>query len=239
MSRFIGGRSRKFSTFAPLAVAAIGVMPLPLMHRSIVINMQRSSVHLEQWDEFDPTFPAVREQFQKWAATCSLAQNPEMPSSLRNRAADNWRVLLAIADDLGHGEAARAAAILLCADRLDEDPGVRLLTDIRTVFLGLGTDRIASAALVEALLGLEDEVWADWRGPNDDRPPRKLNQSDMARLLRPFGIRPKTIWPAQRRPGSLSSRGYLRSQFEPAWAAYCSVPDTATQPSKIRHLRHG
>jgi hypothetical protein len=28
-----------------------------------------------------------------------------MPPMLRNRAADNWRVLLAIADDLGHGEA--------------------------------------------------------------------------------------------------------------------------------------
>src|SRR5258705_230368 len=71
LRRFIGGSPWKFSTFATLAVAAIGVMPLPLMHRSIVINMQRSSVRLEQLDELDPTFPAVREELRKWAATCS------------------------------------------------------------------------------------------------------------------------------------------------------------------------
>jgi hypothetical protein len=41
-SRFIAGRVRRYPTFAPLAVAAIGKLPLPLMHRSIVINMQRA-----------------------------------------------------------------------------------------------------------------------------------------------------------------------------------------------------
>ena len=129
-----------------------------------------------------------------------------MPPSLRNRAAGNWRILLSIADDLGHGEDARAAAIALCANRPDEDPGVILLNDIR-VFDTMGVDRISSLALVEALHAIEDGLWLDWRGPNDDRPPRKLNQSELARLLRPFGIRPKTIWPAQRRPGDKSFRG--------------------------------
>src|SRR5262245_55290192 len=42
VSRFIAGRARKFPTSSPLAVAAIGLMPLPLLHRAIVINMQRS-----------------------------------------------------------------------------------------------------------------------------------------------------------------------------------------------------
>src|SRR4029077_8340324 len=179
ISRFDRGRSRRYRTFAPLAVAAIGMMPLPLLHRSIVVNMQRASAHLERLDEDDPSFVASREQIQKWAATCSLARDPEMPPSLRNRAGDNWRVLLSIADDLGHGEDARAAAIALCANRPDEDPGVVLLTDIHTVFLAKGVDRITSAALVEALLGLDDGGWADWRGPHDDRPPRKLSHSDL------------------------------------------------------------
>ena len=34
-----------------------------------------------------------------------------------------------------------------------------LLTDIRTVFLTKGVDRISSADLVEALLGLDDGMW--------------------------------------------------------------------------------
>lgn len=108
-----------------------------------------------------------------------------MPPSLRNRAADNWRILLSIADDLGHGEDARAAAIALCANRPDEDPGVILLNDIR-VFDTMGVDRISSLALVEALHAIEDGLWLDWRGPNDDRPPRKLNQSETRPVVAPI-----------------------------------------------------
>jgi Protein of unknown function (DUF3631) len=61
-------------------------------------------------------------------------EDPDVPPTFRNRVADNWRVLLSIADSFGHGEAARAAAFALSADTLYEDPGVRLLTDIRTIF---------------------------------------------------------------------------------------------------------
>ena len=239
ISRFISGRPRKFSVFAPLAVAAIGMLPLPLMHRAVIINMQRHAkpdTPLEQLDEHDPRLAASRVEIRKWAATCTLAREPKMPPELHNRAADNWRPLLAIADDLGHGEDARAAAIAFSINRLDEDPGVILLTDIRTVFDTLGVDRITSAALVEALLAFEDSLWNDWRGLRDDRPARKLNQSELARLLRPFNIRPHVIWPANRVPGDKSFRGYLRSQFEPAWAAYCSSPVTPSQASNVIHL---
>jgi hypothetical protein len=233
--RFVDGQSRKFLVFAPLAVAAIGMLPLPLMHRAVIINMQRhaqTDAPLERLDEHDPRLAAARTEIQKWAAACTLAREPEMPPELHNRAADNWRVLLAIADDLGHGEAARAAAIALSANRLDEDAGVILLTDIRAAFDALGVDRIASATLVEALLALEDSLWHDWRGLKDDRPARKLNQSELARLLRPFDIRPRTI----RHADSKTSRGYLRDQFEAAWAAYCPAADTPTQPSNFIRL---
>jgi hypothetical protein len=240
ISRFVGGWSRRFPTFAPLAVAAIGALPLPLMHRAVVINMRRyarGETQIRRLDENDPAFAALRAEIKKWAATCSLAQDPEMPPSLHNRAADNWRVLFGIADDLGYGEAARSAADALCFNGADEDSGVVLLTDIRTVFLARGIDHVTSLALVEALLGLDDGPWNEWRGPHDDRPPRKLTQGELAQLLRPFGIRSKTIWPPQRRPGDKSRRGYLRSQFEAAWDSYCSSADTPTQSSKIRYLR--
>ena len=235
VSRFVGGWTRRFRTFAPLAIAAIGMLPLPLLHRSIVINMQRApkQARIERLDESDSAFPAVRAEIRAWAQNCSLARDPEMPSSLRNRAADNCRPLLAIADALGHGEAARTALLKLYSNRPDEDPGVSLLADIGKVFLARGVDRIGSKDLVEAMLELEDAVWAEWRGVNDDRSPHKLTQSELARLLQPFGIRSKTIWPLARKPGDRSCRGYTRDQFEAAWAAYCPTADTATQPSKI------
>jgi Protein of unknown function (DUF3631) len=232
IDRFVSGRPRRYPTFAPLAVAAIGMMPLPLLHRSIIVNMQRSSAQLERFDGDGAAFAASREQIAKWAATCSLARDLEMPPSLHNRAADNWRVLLAIADDLGHGEDARAAAVARSANRPDEDIGVTLLADIRTVFLMRGIDRIASSALIEALLELEDGQWGEYRGVNDDHPPRKLRQAELARMLRTFRIRPRTI----RLTGAKTARGYWRSQFEQAWAAYCPAGDTATQAKGIRHL---
>ena len=154
IDRFVGGWPRKFHVFAPLAISAIGTLPLPLLHRAIPINMQRPSSEnqIERLDESSPHFLASREEIKKWAATNSLARDPEMPSALRDRAADNWRILLAIADDLGHGEAARSAAIKLSPNHLYEDACVILLSDIRSVFQALGKDRIASAVLVEALL---------------------------------------------------------------------------------------
>jgi hypothetical protein len=155
-----------------------------------------------------------------------------MPSSLRNRAADNCRPLLAIADALGHGEAARTALLKLYCNRPDEDPGVLLLADIGKVFLAQGVDRIGNKDLVEAMLELEDAVWAEWRGVNDDRSPHKLTQSELAHLLQPFGIRSKTIWPLVHKPGERSCRGYSRDQFEAAWAAYCPRADTATHSSE-------
>ena len=235
INRFVGGRPQRYPTFAPLAVAAIGMLPLPLLHRAVVINMQRSGAQLRRLDETSLVFQLARQGIQKWAASCTLALEPEMPPVLRNRAADNWRVLLSIADALGHGEAARSAAVRLSANRPDEDPGVVLLADIRTVFQARGVDRIASSALVEALTGLDDGLWHEWRGPNDDRSPRNLTRGELSQLLRPFCIRPKTIWQARRRFGDRSSRGYLRSQFEAAWRCYCP-PIDPTQPRKTKEL---
>jgi hypothetical protein len=109
---------------------------------------------------------------------------------------------LSIADSFGYGEAARAAATALSADRLDEDVGVQLLIAVRTIFQAGEIDRIGSAALVEQLIGLDEGRWGEWR----------------------------------RRPGDKSSRGYVRSQFKQAWAAYCASADTPTQSSKIIRL---
>jgi hypothetical protein len=235
--RFVGGWARRYSTFAPLAIAAIGGLPLPLLHRSVVINLQRSAICLRQLDEADQAFSWARRAIQQWAASVRLEQDPAMPDALRHRAADNWRVLLAIADAFGVGEEARAAAVTLSADRPDEDEGVLLLIDIRTIFDARGVDRISTVHLLEDLLGLGDGRWAEWCGPNDDQPPRKLTAPQLARLLRRFHIRSRTVWPVQRHPDSRSSRGYLRSQFERAWASYCPKGDTTTQTSKINKLR--
>jgi hypothetical protein len=105
--RFIDGELTEFATFAPLAIAVIGkVLPLPLLHRSIKIIMERSPAELIRFDpntkpeQKEDCATVYRETFD-WARQCKLNPDPEMPAQLRNRPADNWRPLISIADACG------------------------------------------------------------------------------------------------------------------------------------------
>jgi hypothetical protein len=229
---------RRFSTFAPVAIAAIGVLPLPIMHRSLVIHMERATRQLRRFDENDQAINHAYAMIRAWARDVKLQHDPELPSELRNRPADNWRALIAIADSFGRtwGARARKAAVDFSRAYRDEDAAVTLLNDIRTVFDNLGKDRLISAKLVEELVGMEDAGWSEWRGLGDDRQPRPLSQGELARLLAPFGIRPRSIWPRRRNQDSKSRKGYLRSDFERVWRAYCDSTGTPAQPNKFTRL---
>jgi hypothetical protein len=241
--RVIDGTPRRYSTFAPVALAVIGTLPLPLVQRSVVIRMTRAdgSRQLRRFDEGDLIdLETIYAAVYRWALHIKLNTDPPMPTGVRNRAADNWRPLVGIADACSEdwGAAARKAAVAMSSGYHDEDAAVMLLGDIRQIFDERGVDRIASAVLVAALLSSDDAIWGEWRGIRDDRQPRKLSQGELARLLAPFGIRPRSIWPPRRTSGSQSAKGYLRSDFKRAWRAYCgSAAGTPAHPSSIRRLR--
>jgi hypothetical protein len=220
------GRLRRFSTHAPLLVAGIGRFPLPLMHRAVVIDMQRydGSAVLKRFTGRDPVIDYIFGRLRSWASEFKqLDTEPQLPPQLRNRQADNWRPLIAIADTFGPewGRLARDAAIELARAHQDENAGVLLLHDIRCIFDTRGVDRMFSEQVVAALNDLNDSVWCEWRGPQGDQQPRRLSQGGLAQMLMPFGIRPRTIWEPHRSPVSKSKKGYLRSQFEGAWRSYC------------------
>jgi hypothetical protein len=239
--RFINGRTQTFNLFGPLAIAAIGKLPPALVSRSIVINMQRQppGSTARRLDMNDLAFAAAREQIQRFAATCTLNPEPEMPPRLSiNRNADLWRPLIAIADALGRGEAAREAAVALCAGQPDEAAGVILLADCRTAFDQRGIDRIWTEDLVNAVVDI-NEFWGEYGGLRGKSAPHKLRKGELAGLLGLFGIRPRSVWPLNRRPGASSRKGYVRKQFEASWRAYCSPGGTPAHSSKIRHLNRG
>jgi hypothetical protein len=234
---------REFDIFAPMALAALGTLPLPLMHRSVVIEMRRASRGLKRFDARDPAtmqdLLTIHREIAQWASTARLGSDPSLPAMLRNRPADNWRPLIAIADAIGDEwpELAREAAVTLSRSRPDEDPGVTLLSNIREIFERRRIDRLPSAVMVEDLVAIEDGMWFEWRGVKDDRQPRQLSQGELAKLLTPFGIRPRTVWLVPRNSGSRS--GYYRSQFEEAWAAFCPEGHTPTQSGNISYMgRH-
>src|SRR6185295_13807346 len=93
------------------------------------------------------------------------AADPEIPDGIINRAADNWRPLLAIADVAGDPWPARArGAMQRAVEVIRNDArsvGVELLADIQAVFAELNTDRLSSARLVDELVALEGHPWAE------------------------------------------------------------------------------
>jgi Protein of unknown function (DUF3631) len=240
--RMFKGAPKKFSTFAPMTIAAIGSLPMPLMRRSIIVHMEKTAVGaLKRFDPSDDetaqTLDIVYGYVQRWVAgNPKFDLDPELPKALKNRVADNWRVLISIADCFGAtwAKIARDAAVTFAHGHHDEEAGVVLLNDIRDIFTCTNADRIASVDLVEALLDIDESGWAEYRGARDDQSPRKLSPGEMARLLRPFGIRPCSLWPAAKRRKGTSRKGYRRNQFESAWARYCEpTAGTPAQGSKI------
>src|SRR5262245_37464413 len=235
-SLFVDGKARLFPTFAPLALAAIGTLPLPLLLRSFLIRLHPSPHSLPAPDKSASDFQVAREEIFKWAGTCKLNLDPDIPSTLRNRPADNCRVLLAIADDLGCGKQARLAFVAHYSARANENILVELLTDIQTVVLLLHIARITRDDLVCELLKIEGGQWLDYCGLDGKQALHKLRGVELSRiLLDAFAIRLKNVWPqGPRLSTTKSAQGYQRAQFEQAWQSY--VQDSKTKRGNVIEL---
>jgi putative DNA primase/helicase len=219
-------KPRRFSTWAPKAVATIGALADTLEDRAVVVRLQRKprGATVERLGRRDNAeFAALRSQAARWAADDYdklVDSDPKMPD-LNDRAADNWRPLLAIADLAGGTwpKEARRAACLLSGEEQDGDIGVELLRDIRSAF-GDG-DVIRSSDLVAQLTADPERPWAEWKHG------RPLTQKQLAGLLAPFHIISLTVHP----PGQPDGKGYRRIDFEEAWAAYCPGQNISPQQS--------
>jgi putative DNA primase/helicase len=217
----------KFSTWAPTAIAMIGRLPATLEDRSLTVRMRRrrhdETVTRLRADHC-PELDELARKAARWAADNIEAlrgADPDVPRSLQNRAADNWRPLIAIADAAGGDWPARVRQIAehtaSAAEAVQTD-GALLLGDIRNIFAETQSDRLRSADIVAKLTGMEGRPWAGY-GTN-----RPLTPNSLANLLAPFGIGPQTI-----RIGTGTAKGYLRAQFEDAFNRYLP-PATLIEP---------
>src|SRR5262249_38175780 len=138
-----GRGTRRYSTWCPAAIAAIGRLPSTLEDRSIHIQMRRRRAdeaiqHLHA--DPDPLHAVLAQKCARWAKDTKALRSadPRIPSGLINRAADNWRPLLAVADLVGGDwpRRARGAAVSLSGVEVgnDQSDGVQLLGDVRDLY---------------------------------------------------------------------------------------------------------
>ena len=80
-------------------------------------------------------------------------------------------------------------------------------------------DRTSSAALVDALVELEESPWGDLWG-------KGLDTSRLARMLKPYGIKPHTV----RLPDGSTPKGYLLEDFADTWNRYLPAAATSATP---------
>lgn len=151
--------------------------------------------------------------------------HPDLPAGMINRAAEVWWALLAIAD-LAGGDwpvRARTAARALSTGgdgRDGRDVQALLLADIQDAFGE--QDTLTTAALLEALNGLEESPWgAKRRGEG-------LDARGLASLLRPHGIKPKQV-----RVSKKTLKGYHWEQFEDAVARHLPEAKQAKQAKQV------
>jgi putative DNA primase/helicase len=222
---------RQFSTWSPKCVALIGRLPATLEDRSILVSLRRRAPneHLERLrrDRIGLDLGPLRQKAVRWVRDSTAALHtaePVVSGMLNDRAADNWRPLLTIAEVAGGdwpargGRAAQTLAGLV--DEAETAPGIELLADLRELFKQLETDRLPSATIVEVLAQREDRPWSEWYG-------RPITVRGLALLLARFKVRPKVI-----RVGDETPRGYLHSDLLDAFSRYLPPrPQQAQQAS--------
>lgn len=222
-----------FKLFALVAIGAIGRVPETIEDRAIILMMRRKAPAEKRarlrTARIDGECADLRRRMHRWAmdhVERLRGVEPVIPAQLDDRASDLWEPMLAIADAAG-GEwpaRARTAALALAGERdaADDSVGVLLLRDIEALFVADGGDRLASHRIVTALGGMEGSQWSEW---GKQRKP--ITQVQLAGLLRPFRIAPRTI---KLLDGS-TPKGYHRSGFDVAFASYLG-PRPATMPPR-------
>jgi Protein of unknown function (DUF3631) len=208
---------RAFSCYAATVIALIGQLPGTLADRSIDIVLARrrpsesiTAFRLDRTEHLD----ALARQIARWAKDNRERlghDDPLLPAGLYNRAADNWRPLLAIAEAVGAEwpEKARSAAAALAGSADDEASWTELLlSDIRDTFAALNDDEIKSATLIEKLCEIVPRPWAEYGKSGKPITPNKL-----ARLLKPLGVCPHLL-------GEYRLAGYRLAQFADAFERY-------------------
>jgi hypothetical protein len=214
---------RQFCVFGAKLLLGIGRLAPTIEDRSIILSLERKPpgagvARLTRQALAD--LRQIGQRLMRWAVDhgeqIDADADPATPDALNDRQADCWRPLLHLADLAGADwpHRARQAAVGLAATDEDELP-LRLLADLRAVFVASARDALATGELLNLLQKLPDSPWPTLcRG-------RPINAHRLAKTLAPFGVRPYH---------SKNFRGYRKADFAAAWERYCPPPPPPDRP---------
>jgi putative DNA primase/helicase len=224
---------RAFDVFGPKAIGLIGNLPGTLAHRSIHVPMQRrlknEKVLRLRVERETAAMRELRSQCLRWAKdheTQLRHADPVLPEELENRQADNWRPLIAIADIAGSDWPSVARSLATSEESVDTSVGIELLEDLRSLFIAHGP-RLLSSFIVEKLGEMEHRRWPEF----DHGMP--ITASGVARLLKPFGVRPGPLFRPgeEKKPKGEAKRGYERSDLQPIFDRYLKPSTDGDAPT--------
>jgi len=225
---------RRFSTWAPMAIAMIRLPPGTILDRSLLIRLRRKlpgeRVAKLPLGFAEDNLP-LRRQALRWARDHLEPLRrmvPRLPASTNDRALDNWTPMFALAEAAGGNWPQRAIEAFHYLNQADEDEdavGPMILSDIRRVFAGRGLQRLHAQELIEGLLELEERPWAEWRHG------KPLTTTGLARLLRPYRIASRQL-----RIGHTNRNGYEWEDFRDAFARYlvADPPEPTSTPLQAK-----
>jgi hypothetical protein len=175
---------------------------------------------------------ALRSSLASWAEVAVerlQALDPEIPAELDDRAADACLALFCIADLAGGDWPERIRSACVALRRGDETAELpkpeALLACIARALDSLPEDEraISTADLLDHLAADEEAPWGF--GPEDKDRPRRL-----ARMLKPFGLRSKTV----RLADGTTPKGYVIEELEDVIRRY--LPPRSATPATTAWL---
>lgn len=227
---------RQFSTWGAKVVAMIGNLPDTLADRAIPVAMRRKLPSEQVARLRGAPYEALCQKLARWSSdhASSLGSiEPEIPAGLNDRAADNWEILLGIADRVGGRWPAKArnAALALSGDATGtESVKTMLLADMHQLLET--AESLSSSDLAKRLATIEERPWSEFGRTAKPITPRRI-----ASLLSDFGISPSkfSTHPVYG-PGT---RGYTLASIQDAYHRYVSPSASAKAPKASIHAPSG
>lgn len=226
---------QRFPVYSPVALVGLaGALPSTITTRAITVHMRRKK-RTDQAEEYRERVvqreaEPLREALASWIG--GIAEKlgevePAMPDGVANRSREIWEPLLAIADAAGGDwpKIAREACayFVRAAEQQPVTTGIRLLSDLRTVFGDRDTDRLSTVDIVADLVALDEAPWGDVNGG------RPLDARRLARELALYQVSPVPF-----RIGGQITKGYVtyptKTQvgLTDAWSRYLPTDDIDT-----------